>query len=161
MMWVLCFSIATASIILHEGRYPLQLDWQLIGDNKVQFTLTGGFEGWISFGVSPGGTMTGADVVIGDPQMGTAKDFYLPSYVYSDRIEDPSQDISSVSFTVTDKQTTLAFTRAFDTDDTEHDLPIDPFAVTTFIWAFGTSKAVRYHTERGSLGLVLSPEKEL
>ncbi|XP_077443073.1 DBH-like monooxygenase protein 2 homolog isoform X2 [Stigmatopora argus] len=99
--------------------------------------------GWIGFGLSPTGDMTGADLVMGGvgPDGDYFKDYYSAENTYP--TEDRLQSYTLLSLNESDGQTHMTFSRDLETCD-EQDIPIldQPIYV---IYAYGLTDDIGFH----------------
>ncbi|KAF4099807.1 hypothetical protein G5714_019933 [Onychostoma macrolepis] len=113
--------------------HKVRLKW---GFDEIQgsilFELTVNTSGWVSFGFSPKGGMTGADIVIGG--VGPKGSYFTDRYAVGKSIPlvDQQQNYKLLSLTESDGKTVMKFQRSIDSCD-ENDLPItiEPF-ITNF-----------------------------
>lgn len=119
------------------------MDW---GEHQVHFNVTVETKGYVGFGLTRKGKMSGADIVIGG---------VLPSGLpyFSDRhaaghqlpLQDISQDWILEKAWETERYTFLSFSRKFDTCDHDNDLEIHGDLIG-IIWAFGEKDdEIEYH----------------
>jgi len=108
--------------------------------------LEGASEAWLGFGISPSGTMEGGEGIIGLPDDGTVKKYYLGSSVRVDEMPDEFQTLMSSSITQADGVTTMEFAKYLDEDG---EIEIVPNGNNTFLYAVGTGNELGYHAARG------------
>ncbi|XP_061609405.1 DBH-like monooxygenase protein 2 homolog isoform X2 [Phyllopteryx taeniolatus] len=110
---------------------------------NVTFKFIVNSTGWIGFGLSPHGDMTGADLVMGGVGPGGTyfKDYYSTENSYP--AEDRQQSYTLLSLTESQGQTLMTFSRAFQTCD-EQDLPITAQPMK-LIYAYGTTDEIGFH----------------
>nr|XP_061842955.1 DBH-like monooxygenase protein 2 homolog isoform X1 [Nerophis lumbriciformis] len=99
--------------------------------------------GWIGFGLSPNGDMTGADLVMGgvDSNRTYFKDYYSATNTMPD--VDQVQSYTLVSLTESQGETVMTFTRAFQTCDNQ-DLQITDKPMN-LIYAYGATDEITFH----------------
>ncbi|CAL8141891.1 unnamed protein product [Orchesella dallaii] len=138
-----------------EGKYILE--WMVDWDNKrVIFNVSVATTGYIGFGLSRRGKMTGADIVIGgvSPE---GKPYLTDRHALGHNLPvmDAQQDWTLHSAVQSEGYTFLSFSRAFDTCDKE-DYPITE-DVMSIIWAYGENDdVVEYHFQnRGNRDIYL------
>lgn len=107
-----------------SGKYVLE--W--IADFKtrtIHFNVTAQTTGYVGFGLSRRGKMTGADIVIGGVDK-HGKSYFSDRHAISSQtpVVDHSQDWTLNSAWERNGRTFLSFSRPFDTCDTQHDMPI-------------------------------------
>lgn len=138
-----------------SGRYVLEwaVNWS---DRTIIFNITAETLGWVGFGLSNSGKMSGADVVIGG--------MYSNGIAYlSDRhavnhdvpLEDKTENWKMLDCTESGSHTFISLKRDLDTCDDE-DYPVTENKVSV-IWAMGKNdREVGYHgTRRGSYEVYL------
>ncbi|CAL8068078.1 unnamed protein product [Orchesella dallaii] len=138
------------------------LEWEVDWVHKrVIFNVTVETKGYIGFGLSKRGKMSGADIVIagvdrdGHPYISDrhAMGHQLP-------VQDEHQDWTLHAAWERGDLTFLSFSRAFETCDVAHDLPITD-DLLRIIWAYGEQDSgIQYHFQkRGSKpAYLLDPE---
>lgn len=138
---------------LDSKRYQLEwlVDWR---SKLITFNVTVQTTGYIGFGLTENGKMTGADIIIGGVNKGRSYFGDFHAIGQETPVRDDSQDWDLLSASENQTHTTLCFSRSFDTCD-PHDYRIttDQIAI---IWAFGSSDEIKYHSEnRGIYHLYL------
>ncbi|CAL8068080.1 unnamed protein product [Orchesella dallaii] len=133
------------AILDPRGRY--QLEWEVDFDEKtVIFNVTVQTKGFVGFGLSKKGKMLGADIVIGGiDEDGQA--YFSDRHAIGHQLPeiDESQDWNLISSWERENTTFLSFSRAFDTCDPDHDLPITDDLIT-LIWSYGENDDdLQYH----------------
>lgn len=112
------------SVTLANGKY--HLIWTAnLATKEITFNVTVETRGYVGLGLARRGKMAGADIVIG----GLGKDgkpYFRDYHAIGNQlpVEDPSQDWILHDAEERGGQTYLSFSRAFDTCDADHDLPI-------------------------------------
>ncbi|CAL8128851.1 unnamed protein product [Orchesella dallaii] len=132
-----------------RGKYILEweVNWS---EKRVIFNVTVETNGYVGFGLSKKGQMSGADIVIGgvDPSGRVYfSDYYVPN---GSRVpeRDASQDWILHTGLERNNQTFLSFSRKFETCDEEQDVPIST-DLLTLIWAYGeVDEDAQYHFEK-------------
>ncbi|XP_046877904.1 DBH-like monooxygenase protein 2 homolog [Hypomesus transpacificus] len=130
-----------------DGAGQVTLKWGFSNVfQNITFQLSVNTTGWVGFGLSPKGNMIGADIVIGGVESnGTYfKDHhgigtFLPPV-------DEEQSYTLLSLTELDGQTSMTFSRSFQTCDKD-DFPI-PASSIKLIYAYGTTDEIKYHSSR-------------
>lgn len=127
-----------------EGKYILEwmVDWET---KRVIFNVTAETTGYIGFGLSRRGKMTGADIIIGG--VGSdGKPYFTDRHAIGNQLPalDDIQDWTLHGAWENGDSTFLSFSRAFDTCDKE-DYPITE-DVISLIWSFGENDNMEeYH----------------
>ncbi len=164
---VSCFCATTAYIVDEnpyrhwvtldpQGKYRLEwlADWET---KRVTFNVTVETKGWVGFGLARKGRMPGADLIIGgvNPDGST---YFADRYSIGNSLPeiDPSQDWKLHDAWERGNITFLSFSRAFDTCDEDHDLPINN-DLSSLIWAHSeVDDDIQYHYQhRGSYDVYL------
>ncbi|XP_078511753.1 putative DBH-like monooxygenase protein 2 [Lissotriton helveticus] len=119
--------------------------WGFNKANKdITFQVEAQTHGWIGFGLSPSGGMTGADIAIGGvwPNQTTYfGDYHAIGHIKP--ILDPMQNFRLISVTENETSTTMRYTRKFRTCDPDD---VDVTANTQrIIAAFGKTDNLQYH----------------
>ncbi|KAL2101939.1 hypothetical protein ACEWY4_003700 [Coilia grayii] len=113
---------------------------------NITFELCVNTTGWIGFGLSPNGDMTGADIIIG----GVNSDgYYFGDYHGIGKempLLDQKQSYSLLSLTEADGQTTMRVKRSIKSCDVD-DHPITELPVK-LIYAYGLTDDLGYHRKR-------------
>lgn len=134
-----------SKILDKDGRY--QLDWTVNWEySRIYFNVTVKTKGYIGFGLSRKGKMSGADIVIGGV-LSTGQPYFSARHAVGNQLPvmDNSQDWSLHAAKEQDDTTFLSFSRPFETCDQEHDLEIHADIIGA-IWAFGeTDDEIEYH----------------
>ncbi|KAF4099805.1 DBH-like monooxygenase protein 2 homolog [Onychostoma macrolepis] len=135
--------------------HKVQLKW---GFDEIQgsilFELTVNTSGWVSFGFSPKGGMTGADIVIGG--VGPKGSYFTDRHAVGNSIPvvDQQQNYKLLSLTESDGKTVMKFQRSIGSCD-DNDLPITNLPMK-LIYAYGQTDDITYHsTRRGTKELNL------
>ncbi|CAL8124869.1 unnamed protein product [Orchesella dallaii] len=144
------------AILDPSGKY--QLEWLVKWNEKrVIFNVTVATNGYVGFGLSRKGKMTGADLIVG----GVGKDgkpYFTDRHAIGNQLPklDPSQDWTLHEAWEKGAQTFLSFSRPFETCDGDHDLPITD-DVMTIIWAYSENDdELQYHFQnRGGYNVYL------
>jgi dimethyladenosine transferase 1 len=127
-------------------------------EKKVVFEVSAETTGFVGFGVSEGGGMTGADIVIGGiyPN-GTS--YFADYHGTGDKTPDVDarQDWELISAFENSTHTFLKISRPLDSCD-PHDVPITNDTIS-MIWAIGNTDDVTYHLgKRGTIAVnILDP----
>lgn len=102
------------------------LFWQRVGTNRIQFEFHCKSTGWIGFGISPDGSMSGADIAISWVEDSTGKPHLKDTYTtgFTSPQIDPIQDWFLIDAAQVDGYTMIKMTRKLDTCDRDHDLAI-------------------------------------
>lgn len=149
-----------SEILDKDGRYHLEwlVDWP---ESRIYFNVTVKTKGYVGFGLSRKGKMSGADMVIGGVLPG-GQPYFTDRHAIGNQlpVEDDSQDWTLHEAWERGSLTFLSFSRPFDTCDKDQDLEIhrDNIAV---IWAFGErDDEIEYHFQnRGVfLAYLLDPD---
>ncbi|KAF4109774.1 DBH-like monooxygenase protein 2 homolog isoform X1 [Onychostoma macrolepis] len=133
-----------------DPEHKVQLKW---GFDEVQgtilFELTVNTNGWVGFGFSPKGGMTGADVVIGG--VGPDGIYFTDRHAGGNSVPvvDQQQNYKLLSLTESDGKTVMKFQRSIDSCDKD-DLPITDLPMK-LIYAYGETDDITYHSnQRGT-----------
>ncbi|KAK2883924.1 hypothetical protein QQF64_016266 [Cirrhinus molitorella] len=133
-----------------DPEHNVQLKW---GFDEIQgtilFELTVNTSGWVGFGFSPKGGMTGADIVIGGvrPEGNYFTDRHAGGN--SMPVIDQKQNYKLVSLNESNKKTVMKFLRSIEACD-ENDLTITNLPMK-LIYAYGQTDDITYHsTQRGT-----------
>ncbi|XP_043075759.1 DBH-like monooxygenase protein 2 homolog [Puntigrus tetrazona] len=127
--------------------HKVQLKW---GFDEIRgtilFELTVNTSGWVGFGFSPKGGMTGADVVIGG--VGPKGSYFTDRHAVGKSIPlvDKQQNYKLLSLTNSDGKTVMKFQRSISSCD-ENDLPITDLPMK-LIYAYGDTDEIAYHSNR-------------
>ncbi|XP_069098966.1 DBH-like monooxygenase protein 2 [Pleurodeles waltl] len=113
---------------------------------EITFALQVRTTGWIGFGLSPSGGMTGADIVIGGASPSSNQSTYFADYHGVGEVtpvQDAVQDYKLEFLSENEGLTTMRFSRKFRTCDP---FDVDVTANTQrIIAAYGTSDTIGYH----------------
>ncbi|XP_059354299.1 DBH-like monooxygenase protein 2 homolog [Carassius carassius] len=138
-----------------DPEHKVQLKW---GFDEIQgtilFELTVNTSGWVGFGFSPKGGMTGADIVIGG--VGPGGSFFTDHHAGGNSMPlvDHQQNYKLLSLNESDGKTIMKFQRSIGSCD-ENDLPITNLPMK-LIYAYGQTDDITYHsTRRGTKELNL------
>ncbi|XP_052390510.1 DBH-like monooxygenase protein 2 homolog isoform X1 [Carassius gibelio] len=138
-----------------DPEHKVRLKW---GFDEIQgtilFELTVDTSGWVGFGFSPKGGMTGADIVIGG--VGPGGRYFTDRHAVgkSMPVIDQQQNYKLLSLTESDGKTVMKFQRSISSCD-QHDLPITNLPMK-LIYAYGQTDDITYHsTQRGTKELNL------
>lgn len=112
--------------------------------------LKGASETWLGFGISPTGEMEGGEGIIGLPDDGTVKKYYLGTSPRVDEMPDEMQTLMSASITQEDGITTMEFAKYLEEDG---EIEIVPYGENTFLFAVGSGNELGYHSARGSFNV--------
>lgn len=112
--------------------------------------LEGASESWLGFGISPTGEMVGGEGIIGLPDDGTVKKYYLGTSPRVDEMPDDKQTLMSASITQSGGITTMEFAKYLN-EDGENE--IVPDGENTFLFAIGSGNELGYHAARGSFNV--------
>ncbi|XP_039548937.1 DBH-like monooxygenase protein 2 homolog [Pimephales promelas] len=130
-----------------DPEHNVRLKW---GFDEIQgtilFELTVNTSGWVGFGFSPKGGMTGADIVIGG--VGPKGSYFTDRNAEGNSmpVVDQKQNYKLLSLTESDGRTVMKFQRSIETCD-EKDLPITNLPMK-LIYAYGQSDDIVYHNNR-------------
>uniref|UniRef100_A0A8C2H7N4 Monooxygenase, DBH-like 1, like n=1 Tax=Cyprinus carpio TaxID=7962 RepID=A0A8C2H7N4_CYPCA len=116
------------------------------GGGTILFELTVNTSGWVGFGFSPKGGMTGADIVIGG--VGPEGRYFTDRHAVgkSMPLVDQQQNYKLLSLTESDGKTVMKFQRSIGSCD-ENDLPITNLPMK-LIYAYGQTDDITYHSNR-------------
>uniref|UniRef100_A0A672PSQ3 DBH-like monooxygenase protein 2 homolog n=2 Tax=Sinocyclocheilus grahami TaxID=75366 RepID=A0A672PSQ3_SINGR len=138
-----------------DPEHKVRLKW---GFDEIQgtilFELTVNTSGWVGFGFSPKGGMTGADIVIGG--VGPEGRYFTDRHAVgkSMPVVDQQQNYKLLSLIESDGKTVMKFQRLIGSCD-ENDLPITNLPMK-LIYAYGQNDDITYHsTRRGTKELNL------
>nr|XP_055042461.1 DBH-like monooxygenase protein 2 homolog [Misgurnus anguillicaudatus] len=133
-----------------DPEQKVRLKW---GFDEIQgtilFELTVNTSGWIGFGFSPNGGMTGADIVIGG--VGPNGSYFADWHAAGNSmpVVDQQQNYKLLSLNQSDGKTVMKFQRSIESCD-EDDLPITSLPIK-LIYAYGLNDDITYHdTRRGT-----------
>ncbi|XP_042584940.1 DBH-like monooxygenase protein 2 homolog isoform X1 [Cyprinus carpio] len=130
-----------------DSEHKVRLKW---GFDEIKgtilFELTINTNGWVGFGFSPKGGMTGADVVIGG--VGPDGSYFTDRHAGGNSmpVVDQQQNYKLLSLTESDGKTVMKFQRSIDSCDKD-DLPITDLAMK-LIYAYGQTDDITYHSNR-------------
>ncbi|XP_067274110.1 DBH-like monooxygenase protein 2 homolog [Pseudorasbora parva] len=130
-----------------DPEHNVRLKW---GFDEIQgtilFELTVNTSGWVGFGFSPKGGMTGADIVIGG--VGPKGSYFTDRHAVGNSIPvvDQQQNYKLLSLNESDGKTVLKFQRSIKSCD-ENDLTITNLPMK-LIYAYGQSDDIVYHNNR-------------
>ncbi|XP_078510070.1 putative DBH-like monooxygenase protein 2 [Lissotriton helveticus] len=128
-----------------EGRVVLRWDFNKTTE-EITFDLQVKTTGWIGFGLSPGGGMTGADIVIGGVSPAPNQTTYFADYHAVGEVtpvQDTVRNYKLEFLSENEGLTTMRFSRKFRTCDP---FDVDVTADTQrIIAAYGISDTIRYH----------------
>lgn len=133
-----------------DGRYSLT--WA-ITSNFAQFSMKAATNGWVAMGLSPSGTMSDADMMVGwvdDDDQVHLTDRSSSGYVQPEI--DDSQDFLDVDGSETTFETVVSWRRPLNTGDPQ-DIPITAGEIS-LLWAYGTYDGtddldISAHSSRG------------
>uniref|UniRef100_A0A8C2EFT4 Monooxygenase, DBH-like 1, like n=1 Tax=Cyprinus carpio TaxID=7962 RepID=A0A8C2EFT4_CYPCA len=138
-----------------DPEHKVQLKW---GFDEIKgtilFELTVNTSGWVGFGFSPKGGMTGADIVIGG--VGAKGSYFTDHHAQGNSmpVVDKQQNYKLLSLTESDGKTVIKFQRSISSCD-ENDLPITDLPMK-LIYAYGQTDDIMYHSaQRGTKELNL------
>ncbi|XP_026113970.1 DBH-like monooxygenase protein 2 homolog [Carassius auratus] len=138
-----------------DPEHKVRLKW---GFDEIQgtilFELTVDTSGWVGFGFSPKGGMTGADIVIGG--VGPGGRYFTDRHAGGNSMPviDQQQNYKLLSLTESNGKTVMKFQRSISSCD-QHDLPITNLPMK-LIYAYGQTDDITYHsTQRGTKELNL------
>ncbi|KAG4066822.1 hypothetical protein HA402_012889 [Bradysia odoriphaga] len=140
-----------------EGKYLVQ--WEAYTDTQtIVFQLTVETTGYVGFGISPVGGMTGADIVIGGVYP-NATHYFSNRHGVGNRMPeiDDNETWELLEASENGTHTYLKVGRQLDTCDLQ-DVVIGN-STTNFIWSMGTDDNISYHGERRgtSANIILDP----
>ncbi|OXA53921.1 DBH-like monooxygenase protein 2 homolog [Folsomia candida] len=145
-----------AVVPINDGKYLLETRVTLTGILTVKVTVES--KGWVGWGISPTGAMSGSDMVIGGFNEATGESYIGDRYSTGPGIPvlDTIQNVELISASENATHTILEFSRAVDTGDVEQDLKVEN-AVQYIVWATGETDDLGYHGQvnRGSIQLNL------
>lgn len=124
------------------------------GVDTVTMTYSVPREGWISIGFTNGdGMMIGADAVVGLPNTGEVKKYFMSSYENSGVVPMPEDQQTLIEASVFQEEgnTTMTFTKILNETG---EVPI-AIGANTFIGAFGMNNMFFYHEKRDSFDIDL------
>ncbi|XP_026125787.1 DBH-like monooxygenase protein 2 homolog [Carassius auratus] len=138
-----------------DPEHKVRLKW---GFDEIQgfilFELTVNTNGWVGFGFSPKGGMTGADVIIGG--VGPGGSYFTDRHAGGNSmpVVDQQQNYKLLSLTESDGKTVMKFQRPIGSCDKD-DLPITDLPMK-LIYAYGQTDDITYHSsQRGTKELNL------
>ncbi|XP_052390511.1 DBH-like monooxygenase protein 2 homolog isoform X2 [Carassius gibelio] len=138
-----------------DPEHKVRLKW---GFDEIQgtilFELTVDTSGWVGFGFSPKGGMTGADIVIGG--VGPGGRYFTDHHAVGNSMPlvDQQQNYKLLSLNESEGRTIMKFQRSIGSCD-ENDLPITNLPMK-LIYAYGQTDDITYHsTQRGTKELNL------
>lgn len=125
------------------GKYQLEwiVNWEV---RRITFNVIAETTGFVGFGLSTNGKMTGADIVIGGVDS-KGRSYFADYHAVGQQIpvRDPSQDWHLLSAHENGTHTRIRFYRALDTcDPQDYAINEDKLSV---IWAIGATDEIRYH----------------
>jgi hypothetical protein len=116
----------THSAIVDEyDEQQFQFFWKLLNKDEIQFELHCRSTGWVGFGLSPNGGMTGADIAIGwvdNAGKAHLKDTHATDFLTP--LIDAKQDWQLIQATQTNGYTLIKMKRQLNTCDKEEDIEI-------------------------------------
>ncbi|XP_028665309.2 DBH-like monooxygenase protein 2 homolog [Erpetoichthys calabaricus] len=141
-----CFSATTLPFTEYlDSANLVSISWGF--DNNggpITFQVVANTAGWVGFGFSPSGSMTGSDVVIGgvNPD-GTV--YFADRHATGNTLPlvDTKQDYTLINLKESGSTTTMTFSRQLQTCDTD-DLPITATPMI-LIYAYGSKDTISYH----------------
>ncbi|KAK9956806.1 hypothetical protein ABG768_014516 [Culter alburnus] len=112
----------------------------------ILFELTVNTSGWVGFGFSSKGGMTGADIIIGG--VGPKGSYFTDRHAGGNSMPtvDQQQNYKLLSLKESDGKTVMKFQRSIESCD-ENDLPITNLPMK-LIYAYGQSDDIMYHSNR-------------
>ncbi|XP_026104691.1 DBH-like monooxygenase protein 2 homolog isoform X2 [Carassius auratus] len=138
-----------------DPELKVRLKW---GFDEIQgtilFKLTVSTSGWVGFGFSPKGGMTGADMVIGG--VGPKGSYFTDRHAGGNSmpVVDEQQNYKLLSLTESNGKTVMKFQRSISSCD-DKDLPITDLPMK-LIYAYGQTDDITYHSaQRGTKELNL------
>ncbi|CAL8068120.1 unnamed protein product [Orchesella dallaii] len=145
--------------VLLDSVGNFSLEWEVNWKKEmVYFNVSAATKGYIGFGLSRKGKMSGADIVIGGVDK-NGKPYLSDRHAIGNQLPvlDQSQDWILHEAWEKEGLTFLGFSRPFDTCDSEGDLRIDENSLVSVIWAYGeVDDELQYHFEnRGVYNLYL------
>lgn len=119
----------------HGGKFQLEFEVDQV-QSVITFNVTVRTRGWVGFGLSDSGKMSGADIIIGGVTS-HGKSYFSDFHAVGNQQPelDQSQDWKLLSSSENATHTMLSFCRAVDTCDSQ-DYPITKDKIS-LIWAFG------------------------
>jgi len=106
--------------------------------------------GWVGFGISETGKMTGSEAVIGIPDESNSSinpgRYMLGGYTQALVSLMENQTLSDASIVQTDTTTTLTFSKLLSEED---GMSIKPDGTNIFLFAVGNGNTLAYHKDRG------------
>ncbi|XP_028665853.1 DBH-like monooxygenase protein 2 homolog [Erpetoichthys calabaricus] len=141
-----CFSATTLLFTEYlDSANLVSISWGF--DNNggpITIQVVANTTGWVGFGFSPSGSMTGSDVVIGgvNPD-GTV--YFADRHATGNTLPlvDAKQDYTLIDLKESGSTTTMTFSRQLQTCDTD-DLPITATPMI-LIYAYGSNDIISYH----------------
>ncbi|XP_050995491.1 DBH-like monooxygenase protein 2 homolog [Labeo rohita] len=130
-----------------DPEHNVRLKW---GFDEIQgtilFELTVNTSGWVGFGFSPKGGMTGADMVIGG--VGPKGTYFTDRHAVGNSIPviDQKQNYILLSLNESNGRTVMKFQRSIEACD-ENDLTITDLPMK-LIYAYGQTDDIMYHSNR-------------
>ncbi|XP_021953168.2 DBH-like monooxygenase protein 1 [Folsomia candida] len=143
------------------------LGWEFdLETNLITFEMEVETTGWVGLGISPSGSMVGADIFIAgvNPDLSTYSNDYYAKEFSQPKI-DAHLDWTVIQGVEEGGKTVIKFSRPINSCDDE-DYPIGD-DTTRLIWAYGDTDEIKYHTpdRRGTKSVKLigppTPELEL
>ncbi|XP_073708793.1 DBH-like monooxygenase protein 2 homolog [Garra rufa] len=137
----------------HENNVRLRWGFDEI-QRTIMFEVTVNTSGWVGFGFSPKGGMTGADIVIGG--VGPDGSYFSDRHAGGNAMPevDQLQNYKLLSLTESNGKTVMKFQRSIDSCDKD-DLTITDLPMK-LIYAYGQTDDITYHsTQRGTKELNL------
>lgn len=145
-----CPSEYMESMSLHDGE--LTFSYAIVDSSVLCARLERDSEGWIGLGISPTGTMSGGEAVIGVPDDLTVQKYNLSGD--SPRVSampDEKQTLMLTSITQEGGKTIMEFAKNL-MEDGEHEILTE--GKNTFLYALGPDNTLGYHgTTRGPFSL--------
>ena len=125
----------------------LTVCWRLDGENlRVEMSHPG--RAWLALGF--GESMSGADAIVGRPEIGAALDVFISGMDAESIAPDSRQNVSDAATAFDGARTVLRFTRPLNTGDPD-DFIIEPDGESAVIWAAGQAPGFSGHFARGVL----------
>ncbi|XP_055346152.1 DBH-like monooxygenase protein 2 homolog [Paramacrobiotus metropolitanus] len=111
-------------------------EWRKVGEDRIEFQVTAPTTGWFGLGLSPSGSMRGADILVGwidENGKGHIEDRYAPDFI--EPTLDPQQDWTLEGSVRQDGNLIFRMSRKLNTCDKQNDVPINTIDTMRLIYA--------------------------
>jgi hypothetical protein len=141
-----------------ENKYLASWEVDLDAETVV-FSVTVETRGFVGFGISPGGSMSGADIFIGGVDSISGFNYYFDMHGIGNQapVRDEHSDYNLLAAAENGTHTMLKFSRKLNTcDNQDYAITED---TTRIIWSYGQTDDIQYHgANRGSISFnVIAP----